>query len=124
MFEAVMKYYPKTEIVIKSAAVADFSPKYHFTEKIKKQGFNLNIELKRNPDILQELGNRKTEQILVGFAAETTDAENNALEKMKKKNLDFIIVNDLTQEGAGFAGDTNIVKSYIAMVVLKNYTRC
>ncbi|NLU09942.1 MAG: bifunctional phosphopantothenoylcysteine decarboxylase/phosphopantothenate--cysteine ligase CoaBC [Tepidanaerobacter acetatoxydans] len=110
MFEAVMKHYPEVDVVIKAAAVADFSPKYFEAEKIKKHGFNMVIELRRNPDILQELGNKKQHQILVGFAAETTNAVANAQDKLTRKNLDFIILNDLTQEGAGFTKDTNIVK--------------
>ncbi len=110
MFKAVMEYYLEVDVIIKSAAVADFSPKHRESEKIKKQGFNMNIELKKNPDILQELGNRKKQQILIGFAAETSNATTNAQDKMKRKNLDFIVLNDLTQEGAGFSGDTNIVR--------------
>lgn len=110
MFKAVMEHYLQVDVVIKSAAVADFSPKHRELEKIKKQDFNMNIELKKNPDILQELGNRKKRQILIGFAAETSNVTTNAQDKMKRKNLDFIVVNDLMQEGAGFAEDTNIVK--------------
>jgi phosphopantothenoylcysteine decarboxylase/phosphopantothenate--cysteine ligase len=110
MFRAVMEHYLQADVIIKSAAVADFTPKYSEPEKIKKQGFNMKIELKKTTDILQELGNRKKQQILIGFAAETINATKNAQEKMKKKNLDFIVVNDLTLEGAGFAKDTNIVK--------------
>ncbi|MDD4568953.1 MAG: bifunctional phosphopantothenoylcysteine decarboxylase/phosphopantothenate--cysteine ligase CoaBC [Tepidanaerobacteraceae bacterium] len=110
MFKAVMEHYLDADVIIKSAAVADFSVKHQETEKIKKQGFNMNIELKKNPDILQELGNRKKQQVLIGFAAETTRVVSNAQDKLKRKNLDFIVVNDLAQEGAGFAGDTNIVK--------------
>lgn len=110
MFDAVMEHYPEADVVIKSAAVADFAPKHCEPEKIKKQDFNMNIELKRNPDILQELGNSKKQQLLVGFAAETSDITINARDKMKRKNLDFIVVNNLTQAGAGFAEDTNIVK--------------
>ena len=110
MFKAVMEHYLQVDVVIKSAAVADFFPKHRELEKIKKQDFNMNIELKKNPDILQELGNRKKRQILIGFAAETSDVTTNAQDKMKRKNLDFIVVNDLMQEGAGFAEDTNIVK--------------
>jgi len=110
MFNAVMEYYPKVDIVIKSAAVADFSPKYFSEEKIKKQNFDMVLELKRNPDILQELGNSKTHQILIGFAAETTDTLKNAQDKLKRKNLDLIVLNDLTAQGAGFGTDTNIVK--------------
>lgn len=110
MFNAVIEYYPKADVVIKSAAVADFSPKYFSEEKIKKQNFDMVIELKRNPDILQELGKNKKHQVLVGFAAETTDGLKHAQDKLVRKNLDLIVLNDLTEQGAGFGTDTNIVK--------------
>ena len=79
------------------------------SRKIKKSEGGLTIELERNPDILKELGEIKGSKVLVGFAAETNDLIQNANEKIKKKNLDFIVANDLTKEGAGFAVDTNIV---------------
>lgn len=110
MYNAVMKYYADVDVVIKSAAVADYAPEEIKHEKIKKQGLNLTLELKKNPDILQELGNKKETQVLIGFAAETDNVTANAQDKLKRKNLDFIVVNDLTEAGAGFAGDTNIVK--------------
>lgn len=110
MFQAVMEHFTYADVIIKSAAVADFSPKDIEQNKIKKQDFNMRIELKKNPDILQELGKRKTKQILVGFAAETTEVLENAQNKLKRKNLDFIVMNNLTEEGAGFAVDSNIVK--------------
>lgn len=110
MYNTVMEYFDWSDIVVKSAAVADFSPKDYNDEKIKKQGFCMGIDLKRNPDILKELGAKKEHQILVGFAAETQDAEKNALDKLRRKNLDFIVLNDVSAKGAGFASDTNIVK--------------
>lgn len=110
MYKAVIDNFDSADIVIKSAAVADFSPKIYTEEKIKKQDFSMGIDLKRNPDILKELGKRKKRQILVGFAAETGDAEKNALNKLKGKNLDFIVLNNVMAEGAGFISDTNIVK--------------
>ena len=109
MYEAVIKHFDEADVVIKSAAVADFSPSDIKSEKIKKHGSNMVLELKKNPDILQELGNKKTGQILVGFAAETNDISFNAQDKLKRKNLDFIVVNNVAEEGAGFAVDTNIV---------------
>jgi len=109
MYEAVIKHFDEADVVIKSAAVADFSPSDIKSEKIKKHGSNMVLELKKNPDILQELGNKKTGQILVGFAAETNDITFNAQDKLKRKNLDFIVVNNVAEEGAGFAVDTNIV---------------
>lgn len=110
MYSAVLKHYSDVDVVIKSAAVADFSPKYIKSEKIKKQDSNMKLELEKNPDILQELGNKKIKQVLIGFAAETNNVTVNAQDKLKRKNLDFIVVNDLTEVGAGFAEDTNIVK--------------
>jgi len=109
MFDAVIKHYNDVDVVIKSAAVADFSPKDVKAEKIKKGSSNMILELEKNPDILRELGNRKTGQILVGFAAETNDITANARDKLNRKNLDFIVVNNIAEEGAGFAVDTNIV---------------
>ena len=110
MYEAVMRHFEWSHIVIKSAAVADFSPKDYNAEKIKKQGFSMGIALKRNPDILEELGAKKQDKILVGFAAETQDGEKNALDKLRRKNLDFIVLNNVTAKDAGFRTDTNIVK--------------
>ncbi|HHY43032.1 MAG TPA: bifunctional phosphopantothenoylcysteine decarboxylase/phosphopantothenate--cysteine ligase CoaBC [Thermoanaerobacterales bacterium] len=109
MYSAVMKHYADVDVVIKSAAVADYAPKNIKGEKIKKQDSNMTLELKKNPDILQELGNKKSNQVLIGFAAETNNTIVNAQDKLKRKNLDFIVLNDLTEAGAGFAKDTNIV---------------
>ena len=110
MYEAVIDRFDNIDIVIKAAAVADYKPKYVSDSKIKKSDSDLSLELDRNKDILFELGKRKTNQILVGFAAETNDLLENAKKKLTKKNLDFIVANDLKQEGAGFATDTNIAK--------------
>jgi len=110
MYDAVMDHFDWADMVIKSAAVADYSPKFYASNKIKKREGSMAIDLKRNPDILKSLGARKTHQILVGFAAETCDAEKNALNKLREKNLDFIVLNDVTAEGAGFTSDTNVVK--------------
>ena len=110
MYEAVLENLDENDVVIKSAAVADYKPKYYSNEKIKKSEDDLVIELDRNKDIAQEIGKIKKDKILVGFAAETNDLIENANLKIKKKNLDFIVANDLTKEGAGFGVDTNIVK--------------
>lgn len=111
MLDAVLKYYDKVDAVIKAAAVADFTPHQVAPEKIKKTGEkNMTIVLDKNPDILQLLGQRKTKQFLVGFAAETEHLMENAAAKIKKKNLDMIVANDVSQQGAGFNTDTNIVK--------------
>ncbi|MHB1421324.1 MAG: bifunctional phosphopantothenoylcysteine decarboxylase/phosphopantothenate--cysteine ligase CoaBC [Bacillota bacterium] len=110
MHRVVMERFPKVDVVIKAAAVADYRPVMAAAEKIKKKGNNLTIELLENPDILKELGEKKREgQILVGFAAETNDLIRNAAEKIKRKKLDMIVANDVTREGAGFGSDTNVV---------------
>lgn len=109
MHAAVMEHFPDCDAVIKTAAVADYRPRVPAEQKIKKSDGPLVIELERNPDILYELGQRKNRQILVGFAAETQDLTEYAREKIEKKNLDFIVANDVTREGAGFGTDTNIV---------------
>lgn len=111
MRQAVLARFEETDIVIKAAAVADFRPTVMAEQKIKKASDELlTIVLQRNPDILQELGQRKTRQFLVGFAAETHDLEAYAKEKIAKKNLDMIVANDVTAAGAGFGTETNIVK--------------
>lgn len=112
MRDAVFTHLPDSQIIIKAAAVADFRPKMVFEQKVKKgsDSQRWEIELERNPDILYELGQNKGKRILVGFAAETQDLISNALAKISKKNLDFIVANDLTLEGAGFGTDTNVVK--------------
>jgi phosphopantothenoylcysteine decarboxylase/phosphopantothenate--cysteine ligase len=109
MYEAVMERFPQADIVIKSAAVADYRPKHVFDKKIKKQPGDYVIEMERTIDILKTLGERKTSQILVGFAAETDHLEEYARQKLESKRLDMVVANNVTQEGAGFAGDTNIV---------------
>ena len=110
MYEAVLENLDENDVVIKSAAVADYKPKNYSNKKIKKSDDDLVIELERNKDIAQEIGKIKNNKILVGFAAETNDLIENASLKIKKKNIDFIVANDLTKEGAGFGVDTNIVK--------------
>lgn len=110
MFEKVTALLPESDIIIKSAAVADYAPAEVSGQKIKKADDNLTIALKRNPDILYELGKLKGDRILVGFAMETENLIENAQAKVQKKNLDFIVANDLNEEGAGFGTDTNVVK--------------
>ena len=110
MYEAVLENLDENDVVIKSAAVADYKPKNYSNKKIKKSDDDFVIELDRNKDIAQEIGKIKNNKILVGFAAETNDLIENASLKIKKKNIDFIVANDLTKEGAGFGVDTNIVK--------------
>lgn len=111
MREAVLREAEESRIVIKAAAVADYHPKTVAAHKIKKNDEELSITLEKNPDILKELGQRKKKgQILVGFAAETQNLLQYAQEKIEKKNLDFIVANDVTKPGAGFNTATNIVK--------------
>ncbi|MDA8234093.1 MAG: bifunctional phosphopantothenoylcysteine decarboxylase/phosphopantothenate--cysteine ligase CoaBC [Clostridia bacterium] len=110
MYQQVQEHYPDAHVVIKSAAVADYRPKEVSDRKVKKKEGDLTIELERNPDILLELGQNKGDKILVGFAAETNDLVAYARDKITRKNLDFIVANDVTQPGAGFGADTNIVK--------------
>ena len=109
MYEAVMKHFHDSHIVIKTAAVADYRPKYVADNKIKKQEEDYTVVLERTIDILQTLGEQKTHQFLVGFAAETNDVERYAKDKLARKNADMIVANNVVQEGAGFGTDTNIV---------------
>ncbi len=110
MYDATLSNYPDKDIVVCSAAVADYKPSNPSNTKIKKQDstFNgLNLELVETKDILKELGNIKTSQILVGFALETNDLLQYASKKLKAKNLDIIIANSATDKGSGFGTDTN-----------------
>ncbi|MGD6803623.1 bifunctional phosphopantothenoylcysteine decarboxylase/phosphopantothenate--cysteine ligase CoaBC [Rossellomorea vietnamensis] len=109
MYNEVLKAFDTADIVIKSAAVADYKPKITSDTKMKKQDGDLSIEFERTKDILRTLGEKKDGQLLIGFAAETNNVEQYAAEKLRKKNADMIVANNITVEGAGFAGDTNIV---------------
>jgi phosphopantothenoylcysteine decarboxylase/phosphopantothenate--cysteine ligase len=111
MHDRVMDFFPETDVVIKAAAVGDFRPVAPSSEKIKKDEARLSVELVRNPDILLALGRKKrTGQILIGFAAETHDQLDNARQKLREKDLDMLVLNDVNQPGAGFNYDTNIVR--------------
>ena len=108
--QAVLSRAGESDIVIQAAAPADFRPRSVSAEKIKKTGAGLTLELENTTDIAAALGARKREgQILVAFAAETSDLKRNARQKMEKKNADLVVANDVTRPGAGFAGDTNAV---------------
>ena len=109
MYNAVLKYYDTADVVIKTAAVADYRPKITYDHKVKKQAGDSSIELERTKDILLELGKRKKNQVLVGFAAETENIEEYARKKLTAKNADMIVANNVKAEGAGFGTDTNIV---------------
>jgi phosphopantothenoylcysteine decarboxylase/phosphopantothenate--cysteine ligase len=112
MQAAVQAAYDKADAVIMSAAVADYRPKTVAKDKIKKSDDELVLHLERNPDILYGLGQQKDKQILVGFAAETCNVEEYAKKKLSKKNLDFIVANDVSAKDAGFAVDNNRVQIY------------
>lgn len=109
MRNEMINNYDWADIVVKSAAVADYKPEEYSHKKIKKGEGNLNLSFVRDADILMELGKRKTHQILVGFAAESNDVLENARKKLEKKNLDFIVANDITATDTGFGSDDNKV---------------
>ncbi len=106
MYEKVNQYFENTDVFIACAAVADYRPKEYKKEKIKKSDSDLILELVRNPDILFEMGKKKDNQLLIGFAAETNDIKENALKKLEKKNLDFIVANNASTMG----NNTNTVE--------------
>lgn len=108
MYDEVMKL-SDADIIIKTAAVSDYRPKEFKDQKIKKDHEALTLTLAKNKDILFELGKIKKDQLLVGFAAESQNLEEYALKKLKEKNLDLIVGNDITKKDAGFKSDTNIV---------------
>ncbi len=109
MLNAVNNEYSDADIVIKTAAVADYRPIQAQSQKMKKQAGGSTIELERTIDILQTLGQEKTHQLLIGFAAETNDVAHYAKEKLMRKNADYIIANDVSEANAGFESDTNRV---------------
>ena len=113
MYKKVDEYFGDTDIFIACAAVADYRPKEYKKEKIKKSDSDLILELVRNPDILFEMGKKKDNQLLIGFAAETNDIKENALKKLEKKNLDFIVANNASTMG----NNTNTVE-----IIRKNKT--
>ena len=109
MYDAVLEAFNETDIVIMAGAPADYRPSEYTPHKIKKNADTLTLPLERNPDIAQTLGEQKTHQTLVCFAAETNDLLENAKKKLIRKNCDLIVANDILEEGAGFESDTNIV---------------
>ena len=110
MYDKVLSLYDNMDIVIKSAAVADYTPLQKLDNKMKKCDSNLSITLKRTNDIIKKLGELKKHQILVGFAAETQNVYEYAKNKMIQKNMDMIVANDVSMNGAGFGTDTNIAQ--------------
>ena len=109
MKNAILEYYYNSDIVIKSAAVADYKIENYSNKKIKKGDDDLVLTFVRDNDILKILGENKKHQILVGFAAESNDVIENAKKKLKSKNLDYIVANDITSNDTGFASDDNKV---------------
>src|SRR5246500_2411927 len=108
MRDTVLKLLPQATVVIKTAAVSDYRPKAEAGQKIKRKG-PMTLELEATPDILKELSLKKDAQIVVGFAAETENVLENARQKLVSKNLDAIVVNDVSREGVGFDSDRNAV---------------
>ena len=109
MYEACVERFLQSDGAVMCAAVADYTPKVVADEKLKKSDDDMRIELKRTKDIAAALGAEKGERLLVGFAMETQNEVQNAQSKLERKNFDFIVLNSLRREGAGFRGDTNIV---------------
>ncbi|MGH7770304.1 MAG: bifunctional phosphopantothenoylcysteine decarboxylase/phosphopantothenate--cysteine ligase CoaBC [Candidatus Binatia bacterium] len=107
MRECVMQEFSRSTAVVMAAAVADYSPEKFIPQKVKKSNQPMRLELKANPDILKELGAAKSGQVLIGFAAETEELIANAKRKLREKNLDLIVANDVTSEASGFEADTN-----------------
>ncbi|MFI5322835.1 MAG: bifunctional phosphopantothenoylcysteine decarboxylase/phosphopantothenate--cysteine ligase CoaBC [Thermodesulfobacteriota bacterium] len=110
MYESVMEHLDWSTIVIKAAAVGDYTPSERINTKIKKDNNKMVLNLERTKDILKTIGENKNSRIVVGFAAETENLLKNARDKLKRKNADMIIANDISAPGAGFETDTNIVK--------------
>ncbi len=119
----VLAEFDSVDAVIMSAAVSDYRVKNVAAQKIKKDNETLTLELVKNPDILKELGQRKKNQLLVGFAAETQNVIEYAKNKIVEKNLDFIVANDVSKEGAGFAVDTNIASIITRAGEIENFTK-
>ena len=110
MFDATVKHFTKCDAAIMAAAVADFKPAQKFDKKVKRNNDNLSIDLEPNKDIAAHLGTiKKKNQVIVGFALETNNELKNAKKKINNKNLDFIVLNSLKDDQAGFGFDTNKV---------------
>jgi phosphopantothenoylcysteine synthetase/decarboxylase len=111
MYSQCLQWFGECDGAVMVAAVADYAPVAIENQKIKRTAGNLFLELRPNPDIAATLGKiKRKDQVLVGFALETNDAEQNALVKLQKKNFDLIVLNSLTDNGAGFQVDTNKIK--------------
>ncbi|MEC0090056.1 bifunctional phosphopantothenoylcysteine decarboxylase/phosphopantothenate--cysteine ligase CoaBC [Paenibacillus macquariensis] len=112
MYDAILELWENTDVVIKAAAVADYRPRNTADQKMKKSGETMTLEMVKTVDILEQLGQMKKSQFLIGFAAETNDVETYTREKLIRKNCDLMVANDVTTVGAGFRSDTNIVQIY------------
>lgn len=123
LYEAMVDNFDENRVFIQSAAVADYKPNEYSDKKIKKSNNDLVINLGRNKDIAYEIGKNKKDKVLVAFAAETNDLIEHAKGKITKKNLDFIVANDLTKKGAGFKADTNIVKIIDKEGIIEEYPK-
>ncbi len=123
MYAACMKHFDDADITVMSAAVGDYKPEHIANGKMKKNAEDINLKLIRTKDIVAELGARKKKkQVLVGFALETDNEKENAKEKLGKKNLDFIVLNSLNDEGAGFGYDTNKITIIDKQNIIKEFT--
>lgn len=122
MYEKSVELFPQCDIAVMAAAVADYTPTHTAQQKIKKDDGLNSIELKRTKDIAQELARQKSdEQLIVGFALETDNEVNNAIQKLEKKKFDFIVLNSLRDEGAGFGTSTNKVRFVLANREIKEF---
>jgi phosphopantothenoylcysteine decarboxylase/phosphopantothenate--cysteine ligase len=116
MRKAMIEKYATSDLIIMCAAVCDHKPKFKWQQKKKKDQFPQNIEMIPNEDILEELGQRKKEfQTLVGFAAETENGVQNALQKLKKKNLDWIALKDISKKNIGFGSENNEITLFSSL---------
>ncbi|UNK20244.1 bifunctional phosphopantothenoylcysteine decarboxylase/phosphopantothenate--cysteine ligase CoaBC [Paenibacillus sp. N3/727] len=112
MYEAVMREFDDSDLIVKAAAVADYRPMKAASSKLKKQGETMTLELVKTTDILETMGKSKKSQFLIGFAAETNLVEQYAMDKLRRKNCDLIVANDVTKSGVGFGTDTNSVQIF------------
>ncbi|WP_195572961.1 bifunctional phosphopantothenoylcysteine decarboxylase/phosphopantothenate--cysteine ligase CoaBC [Paenibacillus sp. 1001270B_150601_E10] len=120
MYDAVMSRYEGVDIIVKAAAVSDYRPAVRAEQKIKKHSDRMTIELVKNPDILQELGEKKKGQLLIGFAAETHDVAQFAQDKLRRKNCDLLVANDVSRDDAGFGSNNNEVQIYDAQGLVES----
>lgn len=112
MLDAVTERFAEADIVVKAAAVADYRPAVVYDRKMKKRDDRMALELVKTTDILETLGKSKRHQLLVGFAAETEQLDTYAMDKLKRKNCDLVVANDVSEEGSGFNADTNRIRVY------------